>query len=124
MKTPLRTFIIGLSLILLLTSHSTIARSAPNSASPASSTVLPARASEGALMIGWHEGGDDMAALKAHEQDLGKPFAIVRTYQQWNRPGRRVDELVADGLLVLVPTSRRHPNEAGGVRWPPDARTG
>ena len=52
-------------------------------------------------MIGWHEDGDDINALKAHERALGKRFAIVRTYHQWQLPGRRVDQLVSEGRLPL-----------------------
>lgn len=63
-------------------------------------------------MVGWHEDGDDLEKLRKHERMLGKRFAIVRTYQQWQLPGRRVDTLVKDGRLVLV--SHKPPLPADG----------
>lgn len=64
-------------------------------------------------MIGWHEDGDNLEKLRAHERLLGKRFAIVRIYQQWNLPGRKVDSLVHDGRLVLVSHKPPLPSKGG-----------
>lgn len=64
-------------------------------------------------MIGWHEDGDDINALKTNERALGKRFAIVRTYQQWQLPGRKVDQLVAEGRLPLVSHKPPAPGRGG-----------
>jgi hypothetical protein len=64
-------------------------------------------------MIGWHEDGDDLGRLRQHEQVLGKRFAIVRSYQQWRLPGRKVDALVEDGRFVLVSHKPPAPSEGG-----------
>lgn len=53
-------------------------------------------------MVGWHEAGDDPAELRLHEAELGTRFALVRMYQQWQLPSRRVAEMIDDGRLVLV----------------------
>lgn len=52
-------------------------------------------------MVGWHEDGDDLEAMKRHEAALGKRFAIVRLYNQWRLPGRRMSAMVGDGRLVI-----------------------
>ena len=75
-------------------------------------TAVPARPPTGAVMVGWHEDGDDGDALRAHESELGTRFALVRMYQQWQVPSRRVTDMVSDGRLVLV----SHKPPAGG--WP------
>jgi len=111
MKTRISTTTI-LFLLLLTFVHNSVSDHSPINRAKLVSSVLPARAPDGAVMIGWHEQGDDLAALRAHEQALGKRFAIVRLYQQWNLPGRKVDELVADGRLVLV--SHKPPAPADG----------
>ena len=56
----------------------------------------------GAAMVGWHEKGDDLDALRAHEAQLGTRFAVVRVYQQWKPPSAKVDTLVGEGRLVLA----------------------
>ena len=112
MKTQLRTLTFVLLLSTLFTVNQPITVSAANAA-PASSTVAPARAPEGALMLGWHEDGDDIDALKRHERALGKRFAIVRTYHQWQLPGRRVDAMVAEGRLPLVSHKPPAPGRGG-----------
>ncbi len=53
-------------------------------------------------MIGWHEKGDDLDALRAHEAQLGTRFAVVRVYQSWKVPGSKIGTLVDEGRLVLV----------------------
>lgn len=111
MKTRLETLAIPLAFFSLLAHRPTVATA--STTTPNSPPVTPrARAANGEMMIGWHEDGDDMAALKAHERALGKRFAIVRTYQQWNLPGRKVDEMVADGRLALV--SHKPPSPGNG----------
>ena len=62
----------------------------------------PTRPTAGAAMIGWHEDGDDVDALRANEAVLGTRFALVRMYQQWKVPSRRVAAMIAEGRLVLV----------------------
>ena len=37
-------------------------------------------------VVGWHEDGDNVDTLRAHEADLGARFALVRMYQQWQLP--------------------------------------
>lgn len=66
------------------------------------------------VMVGWHEKGDDLEALRAHEAALGKRMAVVRLYQQWTMPGNKVDEVVAEGRLALV--SHKPPPEIGWLR--------
>ena len=61
-------------------------------------------------MVGWHEKGDDLDALRAHETQLGTRFAVVRIYQQWRTPASKIDTLVAEGRLVLA----SHKPPAGG----------
>ena len=62
-------------------------------------------------MVGWHEAGDDPDDLRLHERELGTRFALVRMYQQWQRPSRRVAEMINDGRLVLV--SHKPPTTGG-----------
>lgn len=62
-------------------------------------------------MVGWHESGDDPDDLRLHETELGTRFALVRMYQQWQLPSRRVAEMINDGRLVLV---SHKPPAAGG----------
>lgn len=59
------------------------------------------RADTRPIMLGWHEKSDDVGRLKEREEKLGKRFAIVRLYNQWQLPGRRVDQMVNEGRLVL-----------------------
>jgi hypothetical protein len=68
-------------------------------------------------MLGWHEDGDDLALLAAHEAELGKNFAAVRLFQRrWREPGPDVDTMVGQDRLVLW--SVKPPTDAGGVeRW-------
>lgn len=63
-------------------------------------------------MIGWHEDGDNLDRLEAHEAKLGKRFAVVRLYNQWRQPSRKVDQMVADGRLVL--SSHKGPDPGRG----------
>ena len=70
----------------------------------------PARPEAGGTMIGWHEKGDDLDALRAHEAQLGTRFAVVRVYQSWKVPGAKIGTLVDEGRLVLV----SHKPPAGG----------
>lgn len=50
------------------------------------------------FMLGWHEDGDDVAALERHEKELGKPFAVVRLFRRtWGQPGQEVDAMVGQG---------------------------
>jgi hypothetical protein len=53
-------------------------------------------------MVGWHEKGDDLDNLRAHETQLGTRFAVVRVYQSWKLPGSKIGTLVGEGRLVLV----------------------
>lgn len=62
-------------------------------------------------MVGWHEDGDDVDDLRVHETELGTRFALVRMYQQWQRPSQRVATMIDDGRLVLV---SHKPPSAGG----------
>lgn len=79
---------------------------APAPASAAASEgpalVTASRPADGAVMVGWHEAGDDPDALRLHETELGTRFALVRMYQQWQLPSRRVASMINDGRLVLV----------------------
>ncbi|MGH9000464.1 MAG: hypothetical protein ACRDY7_13880, partial [Acidimicrobiia bacterium] len=68
----------------------------------------------GGVMVGWHEDGDDLDAMRAHERALGKRMAVVRLYEQWGPPGTKVDEAVAEGRLAVV--SHKPPPEIGWVR--------
>jgi hypothetical protein len=61
-------------------------------------------------MVGWHEDGDDIDGLRVHEAELGTRFALVRMYQQWQLPARKVATMINDGRLVLV----SHKPPAGG----------
>lgn len=70
----------------------------------------PLRPPAGAAMVGWHEKGDDLDALRAHEAQLGTRFAVVRVYQQWKPPSAKIDALVGDARLVLA----SHKPPAGG----------
>lgn len=63
---------------------------------------LPARPAAGGVMVGWHEKGDDLEALRAHEAELGTRFAVVRVYQQWKAPAAKVGTLIDEGRLVVV----------------------
>ncbi len=72
--------------------------------------MAAARPAGGAVMVGWHEDGDDVDGLRAHEAELGTRFGLVRMYQQWQVPSQRVTGMVADGRLVLV----SHKPPAGG----------
>jgi hypothetical protein len=65
------------------------------------STPAGAEAPPG-VMIGWHEQGDDLDALAAHEAALGKRMAVVRLYEQWNPPTAKVERAVAEGRLAVV----------------------
>jgi hypothetical protein len=76
-----------------------VAGGEPAGASRAPSPVRPAG---GAAMVGWHEKGDDLDALRAHEAQLGTRFAVVRVYQQWKPPSGKIDTLVAEDRLVLA----------------------
>jgi hypothetical protein len=105
-------------LIMLVSLVSTLALNRPASAraddrAASASALPPPRPATGGLMIGWHEDGDDLEKLRTHEQVLGKRFAIVRTYQQWQLPNRKVDALVNDGRLVLVSHKPPLPSEGG-----------
>jgi hypothetical protein len=53
-------------------------------------------------MVGWHEHNDDPDLLRLSEERLGTRFALVRMYQQWQLPNRRVAAMINDGRLVLV----------------------
>lgn len=64
-------------------------------------------------MVGWHEKGDNLDLLRRRERDLGKRFAVVRLYQQWRQPSRKVDEMVADGRLVLASHKPPDPRRGG-----------
>jgi hypothetical protein len=64
--------------------------------------VTASRPEGGAVMVGWHEDGDDIDTLRAHEAELGTRFALVRMYQQWQLPARKVATMINDGRLVLV----------------------
>ncbi|MGH9001408.1 MAG: hypothetical protein ACRDY7_18695 [Acidimicrobiia bacterium] len=77
--------------------------------SPADGTRPPS----GAVMVGWHEKGDDIERLRAHEAELGTPFALVRVFEQWEAPGPNVDTLVAGNRLVFV--SHKPPSAGWGV---------
>jgi hypothetical protein len=61
-------------------------------------------------MVGWHEDGDDIEGLRVHEAELDTRFALVRMYQQWQLPARKVAAMINDGRLVLV----SHKPPAGG----------
>ena len=74
----------------------------------------PAPADGPGVMIGWHEKSDDIATLRANEQALGKRFAVVRMYEQWNLPKPTVAEMAAEGRLVVV--SHKPPPEIGWAR--------
>ena len=78
---------------------------------PAGATgATPSRPENGAVMVGWHEDGDNVDLLRAHEAELGTRFALVRMYQQWQLPARKVASMINDGRLVLV----SHKPPAGG----------
>jgi len=111
MKTRIFPLIVLVTLVFAFVHNSVLVRS-PIGGARLASAIVPARAPDGGLMIGWHEQGDDLTALREHERQLGKRFAIVRIYQQWALPGRKIDELVADGRLVLV--SHKPPAPAAG----------
>ncbi|MEW6477269.1 MAG: hypothetical protein AB1679_33870 [Actinomycetota bacterium] len=72
--------------------------------------VTPSRPGDGAVMVGWHEQGDSVDGLRAHEAELGTRFALVRMYQQWQLPARKVATMINDNRLVLV----SHKPPAGG----------
>lgn len=113
MKTQLKTVIIGLLIVLLIGQIPTTTAGAAGNPDPIPTPVLPARAPDGQLMIGWHEQGDNMNTLKANERALGKRFAIVRTYHQWTLPGRRIDDLVKEGRLNFVSHKPPSPGRGG-----------
>lgn len=70
---------------------------------PAGAAVAAtSRPENGAVMVGWHEDGDNIDTLRAHEAELGTRFALVRMYQQWQLPARKVATMINDGRLVLV----------------------
>ena len=71
---------------------------------------LQPRAATRPVMLGWHEKSDDVNLMKQREQRLGKRFAIVRLYNQWQLPYRRVDQMVGEGRLVL---SSHKPPDSG-----------
>jgi hypothetical protein len=77
----------------------------------AAGVVTPARPAGGALMIGWHEHNDDVDGLRASEAALGTRFALVRMYQQWQVPSRRIATMINEGRLVLV--SHKPPTVGG-----------
>lgn len=64
-------------------------------------------------MIGWHEDGDNLERMKVHEASLGKRFAVVRLYNQWRLPSRKVDQMVADGRLVISSHKPPDPRDGG-----------
>lgn len=78
------------------------------------SSLPGAGAGPAGVMVGWHEKGDDLEALRAHEAALGKRMAVVRLYHQWTLPGSKVDEVVAEGRLAVV--SHKPPPEIGWLR--------
>lgn len=76
---------------------------ATGGAQPAkAAAATPVRPADGAVMVGWHEDGDDVDDLRLHEAELGTRFALVRMYQQWQLPSRRVATMINDNRLVLV----------------------
>jgi hypothetical protein len=77
----------------------------------AAGVATPARPAGGALMIGWHEHNDDVEGLRASEAALGTRFALVRMYQQWQLPSRRIATMIGEGRLVLV--SHKPPTVGG-----------
>lgn len=87
-----------------------VAAGAGSSGVATAAMVTPTRPADGAVMIGWHEQGDDVDALRASEAQLGTRFALVRMYQQWRLPSARVTTMIAEGRLVLV----SHKPPAGG----------
>ena len=66
-----------------------IAAGTGSSGAATAAVVTPARPADGAVMIGWHEHGDDVDGLHASEAQLGTRFALVRMYQQWQLPSPR-----------------------------------
>ena len=69
---------------------------------PSSSPPAGADAPPPGVMVGWHEKGDDIEAMKAHEAALGKRMAVVRLYEQWELPGKKVARMVGEGRLPVV----------------------
>jgi hypothetical protein len=80
----------------------TIAAGTGSSRAASAAGLAPARPADGAVMIGWHEHGDDVDGLHASEAQLGTRFALVRMYQQWQLPSRRIATMIGEGRLVLV----------------------
>jgi hypothetical protein len=87
-----------------------IAAGTGSSSVATAAVVTPARPADGAVMIGWHEHGDDVDGLHASEAQLGTRFALVRMYQQWQLPSPRIATMIGEGRLVLV----SHKPPAGG----------
>ncbi len=80
--------------------------------SPSSSADARDAAPPG-VMIGWHEKGDDIGAMREHEAALGKRMAVVRLYEQWALPGSKVGQMIAEGRLPVV--SHKPPPTVGWV---------
>lgn len=74
---------------------------------------LQPRADSQPFLLGWHEQGDNLDRMRAHEERLGKRFALVRLYNQWQLPGRRLEEMVSQGRLVL--SSHKAPDSGWGA---------
>jgi hypothetical protein len=72
------------------------------SADASATTAVPLRPPAGGVMIGWHEHGDDVNLLRTNEAQLGTRFALVRMYQQWQVPSRKIGAVIGEGRLPLV----------------------
>ena len=72
------------------------------SANTSATTAVPRRPVAGGVMIGWHERGDDVNLLRTNEAQLGTRFALVRMYQQWQVPSRKIGIVIGEGRLALV----------------------
>jgi hypothetical protein len=72
------------------------------SANASATTAVSLRPAAGGVMIGWHEHGDDVDLLRTNEAQLGTRFALVRMYQQWQVPSRKIGVVIGEGRLPLV----------------------
>jgi hypothetical protein len=105
-RTPLRLLVAGLVPLLLAACTSGGTPISAPSSPPAGPSVTPTSPAPGSLLsaspqpghVWWGIGGDRMlSVLPRLEREIGRPFAIVRTYIPW-------DQHIPDALIVDAAT--------------------